>query len=63
MTDAIVEQVALIAVTLDGLPTAAEAIVQSIALVCVNVEYEIPISYIPFSAGQFMQTMPYYIGQ
>ncbi len=63
MADAVVNQIALYAVVSEEPPIAGGAIINQIAIYSISMEYEIPISYIPFSAGQFMQTMPYYIGE
>lgn len=63
MADGHVSQVALYAVASETPPASGGAIINQLAIYSVSREYQIPISYIPFSAGAFFQTMPYYIGE
>lgn len=63
MTNIVSSQMALISVVTEAPPKADGAILNQVAIISVSREYVIPIIYIPFSAGAFFQTMPYYIGQ
>ena len=63
MTTANVAELAIVSVVSETPPKAGNALVAMLAIVSVDREYDIPIVYIPFSAGAFFQTMPYYIGQ
>lgn len=62
MTVALIAELAIVSVVSETPPAAASALVAQLAIISVDREYEIPIIYIPFSAGAFFQTMPYYIG-
>lgn len=58
-----VQMLAAVALVSEVPPVAGNASIAGLAIVSLSKEYQIPISYIPFSAGAFFQTMPYYIGQ
>jgi hypothetical protein len=61
--NAMISELAIVAVCSDVPPIAAEALISQFAFVTVGIEFSIPVILSPLSAGQFMQTMPYYIGQ
>lgn len=54
---------AMVALVSEVPPVAGNASVSGLVFVSLSKEYKVPITYIPFSAGAFFQTMPYYIGQ
>lgn len=61
--DALAHQYALVAVCQETPPQAGGALVEQAAMVAVVRDYYIPPIYIPVPCGEFMQTMPYYVGE
>jgi hypothetical protein len=57
-----VPQFAIVAVCSEVPPLAGGARAQQFAIVTVSKEFTIPPIYTPMGLGQFMATMPYYIG-
>lgn len=61
--DAHLPQLAAVAVCSEVPPVAGGARLFQYALVTVSKEFTIPVYFLPFGLGQFMATMPYYIGE
>lgn len=58
--DAQIAQFALVTVVKE---IAFEANVSALAIISVDVEFTLPQIKTPFSCGQFLQTMPYFVGE